>query len=222
MEIAIVLALIPLSAALTIYGELRGRRALVYVCKPLTTAPILALAAMLPADPSSRDRTAILVGLLCSLAGDVFLMLPADRVIAGVAALLAAHLAYLAAFTSEVPFAASPMAFAAVAAVVVAILIALWRHLPSPMRVPLLVYAVVLGAMAAQAISQAVVLGLPAAFAGRRGGSALRGLRYTLGHPSLCASVPSRAVGRSGDLLRRAVPHRRLGDGHRALSAMRT
>lgn len=169
MEIAIVLALIPLSAALTIYGQLRGRRALVYVCKPLTTALILALAAMLPADPSSRYRTAILVGLLCSLAGDVFLMLPADRFIAGVAAFLAAHLAYLAAFTSEVAFAASPMAFAAVAAVVVAILIALWRHLPSPMRVPLVVYAVVLGAMAAQAISQVVVLGLPAAFAGAVG-----------------------------------------------------
>jgi len=159
------LPLICLTAMLAIYGEIAGRRRLVYVFKPLTTVLIIALAALLPAEPASRTRAAILAGLVLSLAGDVFLMLPADRFIAGVAAFLAAHLAYLTAFTSVVPLAASPATFAVIAVVVAGILIGLWRSLPARMRAPLVVYAAVLGAMAAQAISQAVVLGSAAATA---------------------------------------------------------
>lgn len=164
-----VFPLIALGATLTIYGEMAGRRRLVYLFKPLTTALIVLLAALLPAEPASRYRTAILAGLALSLAGDIFLMLPADRFIAGVAAFLAAHLAYLMAFTSVVPMAASPAVFAIIAVVVAGILIALWRSLPVRMRAPLVLYAVVLGAMAAQAIGQAVVLGSAAATAGAVG-----------------------------------------------------
>ena len=163
------LPLIFLTAMLAIYGEMVGRRTLVYVFKPLTTVLIIALAAQLPAEPASRYRAAILAGLGLSLAGDVFLMLPADRFIAGVAAFLAAHLAYLTAFTSVVPWAASPATFTVIAVVVAGILMALWRSLPARMRAPLVVYAVVLGAMAAQAISQAFVLGSTAATAGAVG-----------------------------------------------------
>jgi len=163
------LSLISFTAMLAIYGEMVGRRTLVYVFKPLTTVLIIALAAQLPAEAASRYRMAILAGLVLSLAGDVFLMLPADRFIAGVAAFLAAHLAYLTAFTSVVPWAASPAPFAVIGVVVAGILMALWRSLPAGMRAPLVVYAVVLGAMAAQAISQAVVLGSAAATAGAVG-----------------------------------------------------
>ena len=168
-SIPALLPLISLTAILAIYGEMVGRRRLVYVFKPLTTVLIIALAALLPAEPASRYRAAILAGLVLSLAGDVFLMLPADRFIAGVAAFLAAHLAYLTAFTSAVPLAASPSTFAVIAVVVAGILIALWRWLPAGMRAPLVVYAAVLGAMAAQAISQAIVLGSAAATAGAVG-----------------------------------------------------
>jgi len=168
--IALILPLIVLSAALTIYGQMSGRPSLVYVFKPLTTVLIVIWAALLPADPAGRYRLAVLIGLLFSLAGDVFLMLPADRFIAGVAAFLAAHLAYLIAFTSVVPFAASPAAFAVVAVIVAAILFGLWVSLPAPMRPPLVVYGVVLGTMAAQAISQGIVLKSAAASAAAVGG----------------------------------------------------
>src|SRR3990172_7804832 len=144
----LLLLLISLTAILAIYGEMVGRRRLVYVFKPLTTVLIIALAALLPAEPASRYRAAFL---------------------AGVAAFLAAHLAYLTAFTSVVPLAASPSTFAAIAVVVAGILIALWRSLPARMRAPLVVYAAVLGTMAAQAISQAIVLGSAAASAGAVG-----------------------------------------------------
>ena len=169
MQPPIVLILIAIAASLTIYGELAARRTMVYLFKPLATLLVLVLAFLLPADPSSRYRAAITVGLLFSLAGDIFLMLPGDRFIAGVAAFLLAHVAYLTAFTTQVPFAASPTAFLSAAIAVVAILGALWRYLPPRMRLPLVLYAVVLGAMAAQATSQAVVLALPAATAGAVG-----------------------------------------------------
>jgi uncharacterized membrane protein YhhN len=146
---------------------LSGRRTWVYVFNSRRFSHLLAIT--LPADPAGRYRLAVLLGLLLSLAGDIFLMLPGDRFIPGVAAFLAAHLAYLAAFTSFVPLAASPAAFAVVAAAVVAILAALWRSLPGPMRAPLVVYAIVLGSMVAQAISQWTVLRSAAAGAGAVG-----------------------------------------------------
>jgi uncharacterized membrane protein YhhN len=44
----------------------------------------------------------IIAGLVFSMAGDVFLMLPSDRFVAGLVAFLVAHLFYIAAFMSEI------------------------------------------------------------------------------------------------------------------------
>jgi len=44
----------------------------------------------------------IIIGLIFSLAGDIFLMLPSDRFVAGLVAFLLAHLFYIAAFASEI------------------------------------------------------------------------------------------------------------------------
>lgn len=67
-----------------------------YVLKPLTMV-VLILAA-LELDPSSdAARGALVVGLVLSLAGDVLLMLPVDLFVAGLAAFLAAHVAYVVA-----------------------------------------------------------------------------------------------------------------------------
>ncbi|MBV9110557.1 MAG: lysoplasmalogenase, partial [Gemmatimonadetes bacterium] len=54
----------------------------VYVAKPLTTTLIIALAMSRP-SPIGGYREAIAAGLVCSLAGDVLLMLPSDRFVAG-------------------------------------------------------------------------------------------------------------------------------------------
>lgn len=168
-----ILALLPIilvSAALTIYGSLAGRSRWVYVFKPSTTALIILLTALIPAAPDGRYRLAVLAGLVCSLIGDVFLMLPSDRFIAGVVAFLAAHLAYLTAFTSFAPLAAVPLPFVAVGVAVIAILFVLWGRLPERMRPALAVYAAVLGAMTAQAITQAMIVPLDAAVAAAVGG----------------------------------------------------
>ncbi|HKY83323.1 MAG TPA: lysoplasmalogenase, partial [Anaerolineales bacterium] len=159
MPLIVFLTLILASAALTIYGEMTGpaRRPVVYVFKPLTTFLIIVLAASLPAEPASRYRLAITLGLVLSLAGDVFLMLPGDRFVAGLAAFTLTHLAYLAAFTIEAPFAAVPAAFVLFAIAEAPILFVTWPRLQRRLRLPVLVYAAVLGAMAAQALTQALL-----------------------------------------------------------------
>jgi len=47
-------------------------------------------------------RNLIIVGLVFSMAGDVFLMLPSDRFVAGLIAFLIAHLFYIVAFVSKI------------------------------------------------------------------------------------------------------------------------
>jgi uncharacterized membrane protein YhhN len=72
----------------------RDDRRLEYVCKPATLAALIATALLL--DPElDAQRAWFVAALVCSLAGDVLLMLPDDRFVAGLAAFLAAHLCYL-------------------------------------------------------------------------------------------------------------------------------
>ncbi len=93
--------LVIFSASIHIWGEYRGPRQLVYIFKPLTMVFIL-LIAILGQGTSPFYRSMIIVGLLFSLAGDIFLMLPRDRFIAGLAAFLVAHLFYITAFVQEI------------------------------------------------------------------------------------------------------------------------
>lgn len=75
-------------------GVARDDRRLVYVCKPATLALLIAVACTL--DPTHADtRTWFVVALVFSLAGDVFLMLPRDAFVAGLASFLIGHLAYV-------------------------------------------------------------------------------------------------------------------------------
>ena len=73
-----------------------GARVAEYVLKPLTMVVLILAAVEL--DPSSdAARGALVVGLVLSLVGDVLLMVPADLFVPGLAAFLAAHVAYVVA-----------------------------------------------------------------------------------------------------------------------------
>lgn len=91
-----------LSAVIHLWAVYRGPRLLSYFAKPTTTTLILFLALSATPSVSPFYQMAIVVGLLFSLAGDIFLMLPADRFIAGLVAFLLAHIVYSIAFGTQV------------------------------------------------------------------------------------------------------------------------
>ena len=83
-----------MSAAIDWVAVRHGHQAMLYVCKPLTLVLLTATALALdPDDPTVR--TWFVVGLVMSLAGDVFLMLPGDLFVPGLGSFLLAHVAYV-------------------------------------------------------------------------------------------------------------------------------
>lgn len=139
-------AAIAVSAALAIVAAAWKRRTAFYVFKPLTTLLIIGLVLMQLTADFVYTRL-IVGGLVFSLAGDVLLMLPLDRFVAGLVAFLIAHLLYIAAFTSDGVRATWWLALplAAYAAVLLRILL---PRVPSGLKLPVVVYALVLLAMA--------------------------------------------------------------------------
>ena len=150
-----VLALV--SAALHIPAEYGGPRWRVYVFKPLTTTLILAIGCLAAAGVEPRYQWAIVVGLVFSLAGDVFLMLPGDRFIAGLVAFLLAHIAYIVAFTTGAPLDSAPGLLLPVAVVAAVILRVLWPGL-GRLKAPVTIYVVVIVVMTWTALARALAL----------------------------------------------------------------
>jgi uncharacterized membrane protein YhhN len=153
MLIIILTILVVCSAALTILAEYFGPRRIVYLCKPLTIALIILIALHTKHPASAFYQRMILIGLLFSLAGDVFLMLPRDRFIMGLVSFLLAHLCYIAAFAFDgarlKPF-WSVLPFPLYA---IAMLRALWPTLRK-MKVPVVVYTLAISAMAWLALNR--------------------------------------------------------------------
>ena len=121
-----------------------------FVFKPLATLIIFAYAWGRGAGMAAERRW-VLIGLICSLAGDVALLWPQQGFLPGLVSFLLAHLAYLVAFTRRQQLAARPGWFAAYAVVAGLILWQLWPGVPGGLRLPVLAYVACLGAMAAQA-----------------------------------------------------------------------
>lgn len=137
------------SALVHIYAEYRGPHRLIYVAKPLTTT-LLVLAALLPRTPERSYQIAIVVGLLLSLAGDVFLMLPGDHFVAGLVSFLAAHIAYIIAFTTGTGIGGRPVLLLPYLGIAVLVLSLLWPRL-GKLRLPVVTYVAALVFMAWQA-----------------------------------------------------------------------
>jgi uncharacterized membrane protein YhhN len=73
-----------------------------WVCKPATLAALVGAAiACSPDDP--QVKVAFVIGLVLSLAGDVFLMLPSDRFLQGLISFFLAHVAYVVGFALAGP-----------------------------------------------------------------------------------------------------------------------
>ena len=143
----------------------RGQTNLEYACKPATLAALIGVALLL--DPTVPGRRAwFVVALAFSLAGDVFLMLPQDLFVAGLASFLVGHLAYVAGFTRD-GGSAGAIAVAAVIAVIVGAglgtrILGAVRSTSPEFLAPVAVYMLVISAM----VSVAAATGIGLAIAG--------------------------------------------------------
>lgn len=150
------------------YAAERGRTKLEYLAKPATTLLLIATAVAL--DPSSTaQRGWFVAALVFCLGGDVFLMLPRDAFVAGLASFLVGHLCFLAGlFARGVGgggWIATTVGIAVVVPFVARPVVAGARRRDAKLVAPVLVYIVVLsslvavsgGAHSAVAIAGAVV-----------------------------------------------------------------
>lgn len=148
---AIWLSAVAIGAGLAIVGaEVDGLRVLHYLFKPLTTLLIAAMVWRM-ATTGHGYRRAVLAGLLLSLLGDVFLMLPGDWFAFGLGSFLLAHLCYLWAFRLRGDGFRPAWPVLAYGVVAAAVLAYLWPHLPAELKIPVVVYVAALAGMAAQA-----------------------------------------------------------------------
>lgn len=153
----ILLGVAAVLAALDWLAVAQGLRRVEYICKPGATLALALVAATL--DPAYSDtRTVFVLALLASLAGDVFLMLPSDRFLAGLGSFFVAQLLFTVGFALHGGSFADYAIGAAIVAVLVAPLClrfvgALRRTGRGEFVVPVLAYMGAIGAMAASAIA---------------------------------------------------------------------
>ncbi|MFQ5484613.1 MAG: lysoplasmalogenase [Desulfobacterales bacterium] len=131
------------SAALCIWAEYYGPQFQIYLFKPLTMILILIIAIEKAKEMHRFYGYAIVAGLLFSLSGDIFLMLPSDQFISGLISFLLAHLFYIAAFIGNRPFRFSIRTIFPYAIYGIFIFILLFPHL-GDMKLPVLIYIVVI------------------------------------------------------------------------------
>jgi uncharacterized membrane protein YhhN len=137
------------------------------VCKPAAAAALLATAVVL--DPTFGDTRAwFCVALAWCVAGDVFLMLPRDAFVAGLAAFLVAQVCFAVGFALHP---SSTLAVVVGIAVVVALAVPLAARFVVALRSsgrgglvgPVLAYVGAIGAMVACAIGSGVAVGVAGA-----------------------------------------------------------
>jgi uncharacterized membrane protein YhhN len=137
-----------------------------FLFKPLTMALAILFVATRAMKTGAIGRfNAILIGaLVFSLAGDVFLMLPGNYFIPGLASFLVAHLFYIALFGQAQTWFPNRRALAAVLAVGASMYAIVWGGLDNPvLKIAVAAYVTVISLMASQAIGRASYSGDTAA-----------------------------------------------------------
>jgi uncharacterized membrane protein YhhN len=144
----------------------RGNKPHEYVCKPAVMLALVGVAlALQPTHAGRRDW--FVAALVLSMVGDVFLMLPRDVFVAGLASFLLAHVAYVVGLRINGGSAAS-WALSAVAVLVVDVVLArpvlaAVRHRHSEFLVPVVAYVLVISTMVSAAVATGVALAIAGA-----------------------------------------------------------
>lgn len=154
-------------AALDWIAVINQSKVLEYVCKPATALAFFATALVL--EPSNgTTRLWVSAALLFCLIGDVFLMLPRDAFLLGLASFAVAQILFTAGFASLDP---TPLRLLIAIVVVVPgaailarrFLLALKTHGASSMAPAIVVYVVVIAAMVISSIAGGLAIGVAGA-----------------------------------------------------------
>lgn len=137
-----------ISAIITIYAKTREYKLVQYIFKPLTMLAIISLAISNAASPPAFYQKMIIIGLICSTVGDVFLI-DSRRFVHGLLSFLLAHICFIIAFFST-PNLPSLIFYLAYVAFFLSIL---WRHL-GKLKFPVIVYSLALALMSWFALSR--------------------------------------------------------------------
>lgn len=146
-----ILAIGGLLAILEWAAVARHNYKLEYFAKPATLLALILWFAMQTQGIDTPLRWLFLLGLALSLLGDTLLMFPAKRLREGVIAFLLAHVAYVFAFNSMgLIFNAASIALAIALLIIVVVLLriilaGIQKSGKDSMRIPITIYAVVLG-----------------------------------------------------------------------------
>jgi len=133
------------SAIASIVGDRPNNRLFHYIFKPATMLLLMGYV-VIQGLPSTTFAYAMFVGLAFSLLGDIFLMLPKERFIEGLASFLVAHIAYLVAFYQLF----EPQVTYWWVALLVLIALTFYRLLAEqlgPLKIPVIVYISVIMSM---------------------------------------------------------------------------
>jgi uncharacterized membrane protein YhhN len=153
------------------YAVARKDKRIEYVAKPATLLCLILVAVALDPEVNAM-RSWFVVALALSMVGDVFLMLPGNLFVQGLGSFLLAHLAYIAGFVAggideDFLVVATPLIAVAVIAVAVLMyarfLVVRMTGDAHPMRVPVALYAMVIGTMLISAVAATSVVAIAGA-----------------------------------------------------------
>lgn len=164
-----------------------------YISKPLIVAILLVFTAGVSTPVSGFYRFAVILGLLCSAAGDILLIRRNDRFLSGVAAFFLAHVLYSAAFISHGGTPETVLVIAVIALYSIILISILWPRAHG-MRLPVVAYALMIGTMALLALEMWI-----AAPAGYTAAAAAGALCFVISDTILALdhfviSIPARTV----------------------------
>jgi uncharacterized membrane protein YhhN len=142
---------------LLIRAEILKERRQIYILKPISTLMVIAIALLSFLEPANTPAytAGILVGLLLSLGGDIALMFPDNRkaFTVGLGLFLMAHIAYTVVFLMVGRFSGADVLSAVLLLIAGVGFYTLIKPNLGTMRIPVIVYIVVISVMVNRAVS---------------------------------------------------------------------
>lgn len=148
--------ILTISALLYVLGDYLKNNFLRYTFKPLSTVLIIAFTVFQHPEVSELYKYLIITGFIFSLAGDIFIMLPNDKFVHGIASFFIAHMLFILAFVTDIGFSFNwiwliPLLIYAI------IFLKLILPKTGKLKIPVIVYTIVIVLFLWQAIGRSCI-----------------------------------------------------------------